>query len=69
METLRTGLKKGEMFEDGGRIFVIKKVNEDGTYISKMLSEKALQNLKKQEEADNEPEEPAEGAEAEPEEK
>lgn len=34
MEKLRKGLKKGEYFEDGGRIFVIDEVLEDGKYIS-----------------------------------
>ena len=32
MEKLRKGLKKGEYFEDGGRIFIIDEVLEDGKY-------------------------------------
>lgn len=34
MEKLRKGLEKGTYFEDGGRIFVIDEVKEDGKYIS-----------------------------------
>ena len=40
MEKLRKGLKKGEYFEDGGRIFVIDEVLEDGMYISHMETPK-----------------------------
>ena len=40
MEKLRKGLKKGEYFEDGGRIFVIDEVLEDGVYISHMETPK-----------------------------
>ena len=34
MEKLRKGLKKGEYFEDGGRVFVVDEVLGDGKYMS-----------------------------------
>lgn len=36
MESLRKGLKKGDLFEDGGRVFVVVEVNQDGTYLSEL---------------------------------
>ncbi|MGN1413520.1 MAG: SAP domain-containing protein [Anaerovoracaceae bacterium] len=36
MESLRKGLKKGDLFEDGGRAFVVVEVNQDGTYLSEL---------------------------------
>ena len=38
MEKLRTGLKKGDYFEDGGRFFVVDDVLENGNYISHRVS-------------------------------
>ena len=38
MEKLRTGLKKGNYFEDGGRFFVVDDVLENGNYISHRVS-------------------------------
>lgn len=36
MESLRKGLKKGDLFEDGGRVFVVVEVNQDGSYLSEL---------------------------------
>ena len=34
MKKLTTGLKKGDKFEDGGRVFIIDQVLPNGDYIS-----------------------------------
>ena len=36
MESLRKGLKKGDLFEDGGRVFAVVEVNQDGSYMSEL---------------------------------
>lgn len=44
MEKLRRGLKKGDTFEDGGRIFEILEVNEEG-YLSCLKKEPLEEEL------------------------
>jgi len=54
MKKLQKGLTKGERFEDGGRIFVIDKVNLDGSFLAHQVTDgeteedlrKNLQRLK-----------------------
>ena len=36
---IRKGLKKGDKFEDGGRIFVVEEVLETGNYLSREIKE------------------------------
>ena len=36
---IRKGLKKGDKFEDGGRVFIIEEVLETGNYISREIKE------------------------------
>ena len=36
---IRKGLKKGDKFEDGGRIFIIEEVLETGNYLSREIKE------------------------------
>ena len=56
MKKLQKGLKKGEKFEDGGRIFIVDEANPDGSYLAHQVTEepevgeddvkKSLQRLK-----------------------
>lgn len=36
---IRKGLKKGDKFEDGGRLFIIEEVLETGNYLSREIKE------------------------------
>ena len=36
---IRKGLKKGDKFEDGGRVFIIEEVLETGNYLSREIKE------------------------------
>ncbi len=39
------GLNKGDTWEDGGRLFVIDHVNEDGTYLAHAIEEEKLNTV------------------------
>ena len=53
---IRKGLKKGDKFEDGGRIFIIEEVLETGNYLSREIKEE----IEEVEETPAEEEAPAE---------
>jgi len=44
IKSLVSGLEVGDVFEDGGRFYEIKKVYDDGTYSSKALEEKVYED-------------------------
>lgn len=39
---IRKGLKKGDKFEDGGRVFIIEEVLETGNYLSREIKEEDI---------------------------
>ena len=39
---IRKGLKKGDKFEDGGRLFIIEEVLETGNYLSREIKEEDI---------------------------
>lgn len=43
------GLKKGQTFEDGGRVFVVEKVLPDGNYLSRQVNGEELETAAKAE--------------------
>ena len=45
----RKGLKKGDKFEDGGRIFVVEEVLETGNYLSREIKEEIEETPVKEE--------------------
>ena len=46
---IRRGLKKGDMFEDGGRLFIIEEVPETGNYLSREIKEEIEETPVKEE--------------------
>lgn len=46
---IRKGLKKGDKFEDGGRVFIIEEVLETGNYISREIKEEIEETPVKEE--------------------
>lgn len=46
---IRKGLKKGDKFEDGGRLFIIEEVLETGNYLSREIKEEIEETPVKEE--------------------
>ena len=65
---IRKGLKKGDKFEDGGRVFIIEEVLETGNYLSREIKEEDIIEEAEEETPAEEAEEetPAEEAEEAP---